>query len=212
MRPDPAATAHTRHRYDLWASVYDWAEWPAEQLLFRKWREQLLAPVEGPEILELGVGTGKNVPYYPDDAQVTAIDLSPEMVARARRRTQQSPEKTITVREMDVQALDFAEGQFDEVVASMVFCSVPDPVLGLREAIRVTKPGGRLRLLEHMRATSPALGRLMDRLDAPVHWMGGMHIARQTVENVRRVGWEIEEETSLTHADIFRRIVARKPK
>jgi ubiquinone/menaquinone biosynthesis C-methylase UbiE len=132
-------------------------------------------------------------------------------VTRARRRAQQHPETAITVREMDVQDLEFTEGQFDEVVATMVFCSVPDPVLGLREALRVTKPGGQLRLLEHMRASSEALGRLMDALDAPMHWAAGMHIARTTVENVRRAGWEIEEETSLMRADIFRRIVARKP-
>lgn len=209
--PDRAATAHTQHRYDLWASVYDWAEWPAEHLLFRKWREQLWAPVEGPEILELGVGTGKNMPYYPDNAQVTAIDLSPRMVARARQRAQQHPEKTITVREMDVQALECADARFDAVVATMVFCSVPDPVLGLREALRVTKPGGQLRLLEHMRASSEALGRLMDALDAPMHWAAGMHIARQTVDNVRRAGWDVQAVESLTSGDIFRRIVARRP-
>ena len=209
--PEPSATAHTQRRYDLWASIYDYAEWPAERLLFRAWREHLWAPVQGPEVLEVGVGTGKNMSYYPDDAHVTAIDLSPNMVARARRRAQQVPGKDITVREMDVQALDFPEASFDEVVATMVFCSVPDPVLGLREALRVTKPGGHLRLLEHMRASPPLLARLMDRLDAPIHWAAGMHIARETVDNVRRAGWEVQAVEPLTRGDIFRRIVARKP-
>lgn len=208
---DREATAHTQHRYDLWASIYDWAEWPAERFLFRKWREQLWAPVEGPEVLELGVGTGKNIPYYPDEAHVTAIDLAPKMIERARRQARQHPEASVTLRKMDAQALDFPETRFDEVVATMVFCSVPDPVLGLREALRVTKPGGRLRLLEHMRASPPVLGRLMDALDTPLHWAGGMHIARETVENVRRAGWTIEEVVPLSTADIFRRIVARKP-
>lgn len=209
-RPEPAATAHTQRRYDLWASIYDYAEWPAERLLFRSWREQLWAPVEGPEVLEIGVGTGKNMPYYPDGAHVTAIDLSPKMVERARRRAQQFPEKDITIREMDVQGGDFSAAHFDEVVATMVFCSVPDPVLGLREARRVTKPGGHLRLLEHMRASPPLLARLMDRLDAPVHWAAGMHIARETVDNVRRAGWNVKTVSPLTRGDIFRRIVARK--
>lgn len=210
-RPEPAATAHTQRRYDLWASIYDYAEWPAERLLFRPWREQLWAPVEGPEVLEIGVGTGKNMPYYPDGAHVTAIDLSPNMVERARHRAQQFPEKDISIREMDVQALDFSAVRFDEVVATMVFCSVPDPVLGLREALRVTKPGGSLRLLEHMRASPPLLARLMDRLDAPIHWAAGMHIARETVDNVRRAGWDVQTVAPLTRGDIFRRIVARKP-
>jgi len=165
-RPAPAATAHTQHRYDLWAPVYDWAEWPAEQLFFQTWREQLWAPVDGPDVLEIGVGTGKNMPYYPDDAHVTAIDLSPNMVERARRRALRSPKKAITIREMDAQSLDFSDDQFDEVVATMVFCSVPDPVRGLREALRVTRPGGHLRVLEHMRASPPRLARMMDHLDA----------------------------------------------
>jgi len=210
-RPEPAATAHTQRRYDLWASIYDWAEWPAERLFFQAWRERLWAPVEGPEILEIGVGTGKNMPYYPDDVHVTAIDLSPKMVERARRRAQQLPESDISVQKMDVQALDFPDASFDEVVATMVFCSVPDPVLGLREALRVSKPGGHLRLLEHMRASPPLLARLMDRLDAPIHWAAGMHIARETVGNVRRAGWEVQAVEPLTRGDIFRRIVARKP-
>lgn len=209
--PDRTATAHTQHRYDLWASVYDWAEWPAEQLLFQTWRRQLWAPVNGPEVLEIGVGTGKNMAYYPTDAHVTAIDLSPNMVERARRRARQWPEKHISVREMDAQALDFPSARFDAVVATMVFCSVPDPVLGLREALRVTKPGGQLHLLEHMRASSEALGRLMDALDAPMHWAAGMHIARRTVDNVRWAGWKVPEGEPLTPGDIFRRIVARKP-
>ncbi len=208
---DREATAHTQHRYDLWASMYDWVEWPAERVLFRKWREQLWASVEGPEVLELGVGTGKNIPYYPDTVHVTAVDLAPKMIERARHRARQYPEASVTLREMDAQALDIPEARFDEVVATMVFCSVPDPVLGLREALRVTRPGGRLRLLEHMRASSPVLARLMDGLDAPVHWAGGMHIARETVENVRRAGWAIEEVVPLSPADIFRLIVARKP-
>jgi len=210
-RPEPAATAHTQRRYDLWASVYDYAEWPAERLLFQSWREQLWAVVDGPEVLEIGVGTGKNMPYYPDDAHVTAIDLSPNMVERARRQAQQFPEKKMTIREMDVQSLDFFDAQFDEVVATMVFCSVPDPVLGLREAFRVTKPGGHLRLLEHMRASPPLLARLMDRFDAPIHWAAGMHIARETVDNVRRAGWNVQTVEPLTRGDIFRRIVARRP-
>lgn len=208
---DPAATAHTQHRYDLWASIYDWAEWPVERFLFRQWREELWAPVEGPEVLEVGVGTGKNVPYYPETVDVTAIDLAPAMIEQARKQVGQHSDGSVTLYEMDAQDLDFPESRFDEVVATLVFCSVPDPVLGLREALRVTKPGGHLRLLEHMRASTPGLGRLMDVLDAPIHWAAGMHIARETVENVRRAGWKIEDVVSLSTADIFRRIVARKP-
>lgn len=209
--PDETATEHTRSRYDLAAPIYNLMEWPLEQWFIRHWRSELWAEVTGPEILEIGVGTGKNIPYYPATTHVTAIDLAPKMIDRARSEARRHPEASITLRKMDVQALDFRGARFDEVVATMVFCSVPDPVLGLREALRVTKPGGHLRLLEHMRASTPVLRQLMDVLDAPIHWAAGMHIARETVENVRRAGWTIEDVTSLSRGNIFRRIDATKP-
>lgn len=109
----------------------------------------------------MGVGTGKNMPYYPDDVQVTAIDLSERMLSRARRRAKRLG-LSVGLRRMDAQALAFPSDTFDTVVATFVFCSVPDPVIGLRELGRVCKPEGEIRLLEHMRARNEALGRLMD--------------------------------------------------
>jgi ubiquinone/menaquinone biosynthesis C-methylase UbiE len=208
---DTGATEHTRSRYDATAPVYDLLEWPVEQWLYRTWREALWAAVDGPEVLEIGVGTGKNIPYYPDDTHVTAIDLSPEMLKRARRVARSHPEKNVTLREMDAQALDLPDDTFDDMAATFVFCSVPDPVQGLREALRVARPGGQLHLLEHMRATPSWLARLMDSLDAPVHWLTGVHIARETVQNVRKAGWAVDEVTPLSRADVFRRIEAHKP-
>lgn len=209
--PDDAVTEHTRRRYNTAAPVYDWMEWPIERWLYRPWREALWAALEGPEVLEIGVGTGKNIPYYPEGVHVTAIDLSPGMLKRARRVARRHSEKRVTLLEMDAQALDLPDATFDNVVATFVFCSVPGPAQGLREAFRVTKPGGRLHLLEHMRATAPRLARLMDLLDTPVHWLTGVHIARETVENVREAGWALDEVTPLSRADVFRRIEAHKP-
>lgn len=214
--PDPApplekTTEHTRSRYNTAAPVYDWMEWPVERWLYRPWREALWADVEGPEVLEIGVGTGKNIPYYPDDVHVTAIDLSPGMLKRARHEAHRHSGKRVTLLEMDAQTLDLPDNAFDDVVATFVFCSVPDPVQGLREAFRVARPCGRLSLLEHMRARPPRLARLMDTLDAPVHWITGVHIARETVENVREAGWTLDNVTSLSRADVFRRIEAHKP-
>lgn len=208
--PPDAATEHTRSRYDLAAPIYDLMEWPLEQWLFRHWRAELWAEVEGPKVLEIGVGTGKNIPYYPEDTRVTAVDLSPKMLKRAESTAQSFPEKNVRLREMDAQALEFPAATFDEVVATFVFCSVPDPVQGLREARRVTRPGGRLRLLEHMRASPRWLARVMKVLDAPVHWLAGVHIARETVENVRRAGWKIREAEAFSSAGIFHWIVAVK--
>lgn len=208
--PDAAATDHTRSRYDIAAPVYDLMEWPVERGLYRSWRETLWAEIDGPEVLEIGVGTGKNIPYYPEGVHVTAIDLSPGMLKRARRVTDHHPEKQVTLQEMDAQALDFDADSFDDVVATFVFCSVPDPVQGLREALRVTRSGGRLHLLEHMRASPPWLARILEVLDGPMHWLIGVHIARQTVQNVEAAGWTLDEVSTLSWGDIYRRISAHK--
>src|SRR5699024_12756762 len=100
---------------------------------------------------------------------------------------------------------------FDEAVASLFFCSFPVPVRGLQEVLRVTKPGGRLHLLEHMRAEQPFMASLMKKLDAPIHYLSGVHIARQTVANVEQAGWNIEKVQDLTAKGIFKKIKATKP-
>lgn len=208
-RADPTATSHTRNRYDRIAPIYDLMEGAVERGRYRAWREHLWAQVRGPRVLELGVGTGKNIPYYPEDVQVTAVDLSEQMLARARQVAARHPQKTVDLRRMDAQALSFPDNTFDQVVSTFVFCSVPDPVLGLQEARRVTKPGGRFLALEHMRSPNPLLAPIMQALDPLVHWLIGVHIARHTVDNVRTAGWTVERVTPLSIGNIFRRIEAR---
>lgn len=212
-----ATTAHTRRRYDLIAPLYDLLEGTMERARYGAWRAALWETVRREagggtvRVLELGVGTGKNIPYYPEAAHVTAVDLSAAMLSRARDVARRHPHAQVELHEMDVQRLDFPDITFDLVVATFVFCSVPDPVRGLKEALRVTRPGGRLLLLEHMIATTPALARLMTWLDPFFHWLTGVHVARHTVENVWRSGWIIDRVTSLSQGDIFRHIEARRP-
>ncbi len=162
-------------------------------------------------MLEIGVGTGKNIPYYPENIEVTGIDLSPGMLKRAKQRLTKKQEDHLTLREMDAQKMGFADNTFDEVVSTFVFCSVPDPILGFKEALRVTKPGGKLYLLEHMRANSAALASAMDKLDSPIHYLSGVHIARRTVSNVTNAGWDIKNVRDLTSGGIVKMIEASKP-
>ena len=160
-------------------------------------------------MLGVGVGTGKNIPYYPPDLQVVGIGISRRMLERARRRAERLG-RPVTLFHMDGQALDFPDETFDSGVATFVFCSVPDPVLGLRDMRRVVRPGGRIVLLEHVRSKSPLLGRLMDLVDPLVAWLMGPHINRRTVDNVRRAGLTVERVEDLGAGGIFKLIVARK--
>ena len=207
---DLRATQHTRSRYNLMAPLDDLMEGTIESRRYREWRRMLWREATGPRLLELGVGTGKNIPFYPSGARVTAIDLSENMLAFARKVGALHPEKQLELRAMDAQQLVFPDQRFDEVVATFVFCSVPDPVLGLQEAWRVTRPGGRLLLLEHMLAEPPALARIMRCLDPVIHWLTGVHIARRTVHNVETAGWVIDSISPLSRAAMFRLIAAHK--
>ena len=197
----------TRKRYDRLASWYDLLETPMERLRFASWRAGLLERIAGDRILEVGVGTGKNIPYYPQGAKVTAIDLSPKMLERARKRA--SILRTeVEFLEMDVQNLAFSDHLFDTIFATFVFCSVPDPVLGLREIRRVCRPGGRLLLLEHMQPGNPLLALLFDLLNPLVVRLTGANINRKTEENVLAAGWQIQDVGHLS-SDVVRWIQAQ---
>ena len=157
----------------------------------------------------MGVGTGKNIPYHPRNAQVTAIDLSPRMLERARKRAAELATR-VSLREADVQALPFRDGEFDTVVATFVFCSVPDPVLGLTELRRVLKPDGQLLLLEHVLPRHWLLAPVMRAMNPMVVRMMGANIDRQTVRNVELAGF-VNLSVEDLRLDIFKRIEAKAP-
>ncbi|MGB5424616.1 MAG: methyltransferase domain-containing protein [Desulfobacterales bacterium] len=196
----------TRRRYDRLAFAYDIIEAPFERFRFAGWRVRLRERITGTCVLEVGVGTGKNFPYYPSGVKVVGIDLSPRMLARARRKALKL-DRSVDLREMDVQSLEFPDHCFETVFATFVFCSVPDPVAGLRELRRVCKPTGRLLLLEHMRPENFVVGLIFDVLNPMVVRMMGANINRRTMDNIRSAGWTVRLEENLS-SDIVRWIEA----
>jgi phosphatidylethanolamine/phosphatidyl-N-methylethanolamine N-methyltransferase len=183
-------TALTRARYDRLAPVYDLMQRLMDRGAIGAGRPYLWSHINGSRVLEVGVGTGKSMDYYPRDARISAIDLSERMLERATRRAAELG-LDVDLRTMDVQHLDFPDGTFDAVVATCVFCSVPDPVAGLRELKRVVKPEGDIWLLEHVRIDRPVIGALMDAMNPMMVRMMGANINRQTVENAHRASLQL---------------------
>ena len=205
---DPKETALTRNRYQRISAFYDLMEVLSERR-YHPWRERLWSLVEGPNVLEAGVGTGKNIPYYPEGLRITGIDLTPGMLARAQERAAKM-DIDVSLNLGDVQALEFPDATFDSAVATFVFCSVPDPVLGLHELQRVVKPGGQIVLMDHVRSEQPLLGVLMDIFNPAAVRMTGANINRRTVENVSTSRLSIEHVEDLGMGDIFKLIIARR--
>lgn len=208
MSTEDKATRTARKRFNRNAAFYDLMEGIIEKARFSKLRPLLWSKTEGKDILEVGAGTGKNFPYYPADSEITAIDFSEQMLKRARDKVSRQNVK-VHLQQMDVQNLDFADNTFDTVVASFVFCSVPDPVRGLMEIERVCKPGGKVVLLEHVLSANRVLGWLMNLANPLVVRMMGANINRRTVDNVAKSGLVIEQITDLG-SGIVKLIEARK--
>jgi ubiquinone/menaquinone biosynthesis C-methylase UbiE len=171
-----------RKRYNRTASFYDWMDKMIPVRLRRKAVEQATG-----KVLEVGVGTGANLELYLPGCQVTGIDFSSGMLQKAKAKVHKA-KVPVTLIEMDAQKLNFADGSFDTVIATCVFCSVPDPIQGLKEVKRVCKPGGKIILLEHVRSENPMLGWLMDTLNPIAIHMIGSNLNRQTVKNIQSAG------------------------
>lgn len=173
--------------YNCNAALYDKILSPVEKTL-SKWRRRLLKDAQG-EILEIGIGTGKSLPDYPDGVSITGIDSSKNMLRYARKRANgyNHIEKLLI---MDAENLIFDDNTFDTVVSSCVFCSVDNPVTAFKEIKRVCKNNGSIYLLEHVRSQKKILGKAMDILNPISFGLYGDNINRRTYDNLIDAGFE----------------------
>jgi ubiquinone/menaquinone biosynthesis C-methylase UbiE len=195
-------------RYQRIAAFYDLLDLPFERRRYAALRPLLFEGLTG-HLLDAGVGTGRNFPYYPKSSTVIGIDLSPAMLACAERRRGEAA-APVELRQMDVVRLDFADASFDAAVASFLFCVLPDALQApaLREIARVVKPGGLIRLLEYVRPQAP-LRRFVSRLWQPwIAWAYGASFDRRTELHVPEAGLEIVESRFVV-ADLLMMLTVR---
>lgn len=204
----PDETQRVRELYDREAARYDSIVRIAERLLFADGRVWAAAQAVG-EVLEIAVGTGRNLPHYRTEVRLTVVDISPAMLAIARERAQ-AVGREIDLRAGDAQDLEFPSERFDCVVGTLALCTIPDDRRALAEAWRVLRPGGRLVLLEHVRSPQPIVRVLQQLLEPLAIRYAGDHLLRDPLDHLADLGFSIEY-CARSRAGIVERVVARKP-
>lgn len=201
-------TARVQRIYDRMAPHYDRLVAVADKLLFRGGRHWAASRAHG-NVLEVAVGTGRNLGLFPPGVQLTGIELSPAMLERARRRARDLG-MPADLRQGDAQSLDLPDEGFDTVVATLALCSIPDDVTAVREMARVLRPGGRLVLLEHVASPARPVRLVQSALDPLLVRLEGDHQLRRPEIPVRDAGLVVEE-LHRSVMGIVLRLTARKP-
>jgi SAM-dependent methyltransferase len=213
--PDTRETERVLRLYEKEAHKYDRQMRFFDRLLFTGGREWVCGRAAG-EVLEIGVGTGRNLPHYGAGVRLTGVELSPAMLEIARTRAH-ALGREVDLRVGDAQALEFGDQSFefgdqsfDTVVCTLSLCTIPDDRAAVAEVRRVLRPGGRFLLLEHVR--SPVLPvRLAQRLLDPLAVrFEADHLLREPLDHLRAAGFEVES-LERSKIGIVERVAARKP-
>jgi len=187
--------------YDVWNSMME--------RIFSKGRK-IFARLKG-EILEVGAGTGLNLPYYGSLAQVTVLDWSPRMLFLAKLRARNLNLKFIKSFVIgDIQELNknFSEASFDYITSTCTFCSVPDPIRGLKELSKLLKPSGRLVQIEHGISYFKPINLILGLFDTLMAKWRGFHLTRNIILNLEKSGFKVLYEIPLDRFGIVRFIVS----
>ena len=196
-----------KKNYDGVAKVFDFFR----QGDMRRWgssQKSLFQKMQG-KVLHIGVGTGMEIINFPPELHITGIDLSPKMLERALWRADQYQGK-INFSLMDAESLAFPDNSFDTIVTVCVFCTVPHPVQGLKECLRVLKPGGEILMFEHVMSKNFIFGLNLKFMSLFTEKLEGTFLDRNTVENVKKAGFKVLSEKNV-YLDIVKAIEAVKP-
>lgn len=201
-------TTVIRGKYERIARFYDLLDLPFEFRRYAHLREQLFQGTGG-LILDAGVGTGRNIPFYPPQSQVTGIDLSAAMLARAAKRRDRL-QASVNLLEVDALHTNFPDRHFDVVVASFLFCVLDETqqLPALREMRRICKPGGTIRILEYAMSERPVKRFVMRLWEPWVRWAYGAAFDRNTEQFIHEAGLELLEKRFVFH-DIVKLIVVK---
>ena len=198
------STSEARKKWDDAARGFDFMNSRGPEKRWGPLKREFFSPMHG-KVFFLAVGTGLDIQFFPPHQDVVGIDFSPRMLEKAQPRAA-AYDGQIELREMDAQHLDFADDTFDQAYTSCTFCSVPDPVQGLRELRRVLKPGGTLRMFEHTGSRWFPFNVMLQMMN-PIARRFGPDITRDTPANVREAGFQ-DVRVRNVYLDIVRMIEA----
>jgi len=201
-------TARQKRVWDKTAPGYDKQIAFVEKVWFAGGREWLGRRAHG-RVLEVAIGTGRNLPHYPPDATITGIELSPAMLAFARQRAADLG-RDADLREGDAEHLPFDDASFDTVVCAFSLCTIPDPAAAIGEMKRVLVPGGTLLLVDHVASSWPPIHAAQWLLERITIRAAGEHFTRRQLPLVRAAGFQLTEAERLKAGSV-ERILARKP-
>jgi ubiquinone/menaquinone biosynthesis C-methylase UbiE len=196
------ATARQKRVWDKSAPSYDRQISFFEKVWFTGGREWLGQRAQG-QVLEVAIGTGRNLPHYPADVTLTAIELSPAMLAIARQRAADLG-REVDFREGDAEHLPFGDASFDTVVCAFSLCTIPSPAAALGEMRRVLRPGGRLLLVDHIGSSWPPVFALQWLIERPTIHSAGEHFTRRQLPLVKEAGFRVVESERLKAGSVER--------
>ena len=196
----------TRRKWDAAAKSYNLLTRGAEQR-WAPYKRRFLAPMKG-KVLFLAAGTGLDFQFFPPGQDITAIDISPKMIALARCRAISDYDGIINLQEMDVHQMPFLDETFDQIYTVCTFCSVPNPVEGLVSLRRVLRSDGELHMFEHTGSRWLPFSTLLN-LMTPLTRHFGPEVNRNTIANVQKAGFTIRRVENL-YLDILKTITATR--